>query len=406
MGAVAHLNKKGGVDMLSNFIVCLAIFVICQAIGDFVGMKTKGILSSVFVATLLYLIGIWTGVLPAEFLETAGISKTITNFALMMVIVAAGTSISIRMLLKQWKTCLICLATIVCVIAACFTLGALLVGRENAIAATPAVAGGMAGATVIGNAAVEKGFPNAAALAYMVVFAQGLIGFPIMSNIARGEMKRRLKDYRNGIVEYKIDEASAGSSKKLIPQIPKKYNTPPVILARVLIVAAIGVLLSQLTNGKVHQLVWCLVLSVVLTSIGFLDEDSLTKAKASGLVSIFMVGNIVYGLVGTPFSEFVKLLLPLLLILVVGVIGIAVGSIVMGLILKVSWRNAILMGICCLCGYPFTVMVIEEGARVNAQNDDEYNYLTKTLVPDVTVAGIVSVTVCSILIAGIFVGLL
>lgn len=390
--------------MVWNSITTFAVFVICLMIGDVVGTKTKGILASTFLAMVLFLIGLWTGILPTNFLETAGITRTITTFALLMIIIQAGSSISIKQLISQWRTCVVALGAVAGICLLTFTVGSLAIGWERALAATPALAGGAAAATVMSNAALEIGREDASALAFMVVFTQGLVGFPIMSNLARGEIKKSLAGYRAGEIENNpLVQAAQNPPKKLIPTVPDKYNTPKMVFAKIAVIAVLGNLCSNLTNGAVNQLVFCLIFAVIATQIGFLDRNCLGAAKSAGIIGIFMYGNTVYGMIGTSFQDFLALLLPLVTILVIGIIGLALGSIVIGKLVKYSWRKSFIIGLCCLCGYPFTEMVIQEGARVNSNNDKEYEFICNTMAPDVVIGGIVAVTITSILIAGVFV---
>lgn len=385
----------------NNLVICFGIFVIVQGVGDIVGVKTRGVLSGLFVAVLIFLVGFWTNIIPASFIETAGISQGFTMMALVVMVISASSNISLQVLKRQWKTCIIAVVAVAFIVLFCLTIGRAILGETFAVVSAAPIAGGMSAAVIMADAAIAAGQDKAAALAYMIFFAQSIIGYPILSNLARGEMKRRVADYRNGTIEYHITDRAEAGRKKWIPAIPSKYNTSAVILGKVFVIAILGTLLSNATNGKVHQLVWCLLLTIVAVSIGFIEPDCVKKANCFGLISIIMVGTVVYGLRSTTPQEFLSLLGPLVIILVVGIVGLVVGSVIIGKLLKVNWRTSIIISWGCLCGFPFNIMTIEESARINSETPEEYDYLTKSMVPDATVGAIVSVTICSILVAGI-----
>ena len=79
-------------------------------------------------------------------------------------------------------------------------------------------------------------------------------------------------------------QAAAAGRKKLIPALPDKYNTPNAIIAKVILVALLSVWVSSLFHDAINKLVWCLIFGVLCKELGFLDEDALGKAHATGIV--------------------------------------------------------------------------------------------------------------------------
>ena len=55
-------------------IYALTILLLFYAFGDFVAMKTKGLLSSVFVICVIMLLCFWAGI-PKDISEIAGVSS-------------------------------------------------------------------------------------------------------------------------------------------------------------------------------------------------------------------------------------------------------------------------------------------------------------------------------------------
>ncbi len=124
--------------------------------------------------------------------------------------------------------------------------------------------------------------------ATLVMCAQGFVGYPVASLCLKSEAKRIKAQLDRG--ELKVDvsagaaQAAAAGRKKLIPALPDKYNTPNAILAKVILVALLSVWVSSLFNDAINKLVWCLIFGVLCKELGFLDEDALGKAHATGIV--------------------------------------------------------------------------------------------------------------------------
>ena len=71
-------------------------------VSDFVAKKTKSLLSSLFVASIIFLIGFLTGIFPEDLLASSSLLALagVVGF----IIVHLGTMISLDDFKKQWKT--------------------------------------------------------------------------------------------------------------------------------------------------------------------------------------------------------------------------------------------------------------------------------------------------------------
>ena len=92
-------------------------------------------------------------------------------------------------------------------------------------------------------------------------------------------------------VNYEADvyKRQVEEHKKLIPPLPANWNGPVVILLKLGIVSWIatqlGTIVIPVINMKISGAVYALVLGVIFTSIGFLDENAINKANSYGTVS-------------------------------------------------------------------------------------------------------------------------
>jgi len=117
-----------------------------------------------------------------------------------------------------------------------------------------------------------------------------------------------------------------------------------------------------------------------------------------------------YAIVCTSFLtmkiwDFGKLLIPVFGLLALGAIGVAVASSIVGLIFKWDPRLSIAVGFSCMFGYPGTYEVsvgIAAGiARERGLSEEEHQKLVDFMLPKMLISGIVSISIVSIILAGI-----
>lgn len=394
----------------------LALFTIAMVyyIGEFVGTKTKAWIPSVFVTAILFLVGYWT-FFPKDIVDIAGLGAPLGGLlVIMLCITHMGTIISIKQLLQQWKVIVITLAGLVGMVIVCWFIAAPLVGKEYVIAGLPPLTGGIVAATMMNQAALEKGLTSAAVLAIAMYVCQGFAGYPLTAIMLKKEGKKLLKQFRSGQVstnsEVKIDE-SAGNvaveeveKKKLIPAVPEKYMTTGLILAKLTLAAYLANRLSIITG--LNQAVWALILGIILTEIGFLDKDSLNKAKSYGFLMFVLMVYVFSGLKDATPEILLGALGPMVVIIVLGVAGMALTSIIAGKILGISWNMAFAVSLTALYGFPPNFILTEECVKALAENKEEHEYLMSKMLPMMIVGGFITVTITSVIVAGVFVNLL
>ena len=83
-----------------------------------------------------------------------------------------------------------------------------------------------------------------------------------------------------------------------------------------------------------------------------------------------------------------------------GVIGVLALSYLTGKLLHVSPYLAMTLGISCTFGFPTTLVMPQEATSSVASNDTQKQAIENYLVPKMLVAGIITVTIASVLMAG------
>ena len=394
---------------MSNIVAFLILALIYYA-GEFVGTKSKAWIPSCFVTACLFLIGYWT-FFPNNIVELAGLGAPLGGtLAVMLCITHMGTIISVRQLLQQWKVIVITLAGLAGMVGFCWFVCIPIVGREFVISGLPPLTGGIVAATVMHTAAAEKGLVAASILAIAMYVVQGFAGYPLTAIMLKKEGKRLLGSFRSGEAEIastvevdnsagnvKVDEAKR---KKLIPPVPEKYSTTAFILLKMIISAYIASILGKLTG--LNQAVWALIVGVILTEIGFLDKDSLNKANSYGFLMYVLMIFVFSGLKDATPEMLLQILGPMALIIVVGVAGMALTSIIAGKVLGVSLNMSFAVSLTALYGFPPNYILTQEAVKALAETPEEHDYLMGKMLPMMIVGGFITVTITSVIIAGVF----
>lgn len=397
---------------ITAFLVLAAVYYI----GEFVGTKTKAWVPSVFVTACLFLAGYWT-FFPNDIVALAGMGPPLGGtLVIMFCITHMGTVISIKQLMEQWKIIVITLAGLVGMVTLCWFICIPLVGRPYVIAGLPPLTGGIVAATMMNAAAIEKGLTEAGVLAIAMYAIQGFVGYPLTAICLKKEGRKLLTGFRSGNVKQavggKVDEAAGNmaveESTKLaiFPKMPEKYSTTAFILLKLMVVAFLSSKLSQLTGGKVNQAVLALVLGVIFTELGFLDRNSLQKAGSYGFLMFVLMIYVFAGLKDATPEMLGSCIGPMAVIIVIGVIGMALLSIIAGKILGISWTMALATSLTALYGFPPNYILTEESVKALAETPEEHQYLMDQMLPQMIVGGFVTVTITSVIIAGVFVNLL
>lgn len=393
----------------------LALTVLCVifAIGDLVSAKTKSIFSMLFVSSVILLIGFWVG-LPTTIFDDAAL-LSIGGIMIAYLITHMGTLMSFKDLKDQWKTVVIAVGAVVGIGLFLFIVGAPLLGKEYAIAAAPPISGGVVAAIMMGEAAKAKGLESIAVFATLIVVIQGFFGYPVASILLSKEARRLRDNYRknkDSVSSQTAEEVSATATKSLgekpkpIPPLPKHLQTPYMLLAKLGIVAVIGFQLAHLINDIINPYVMCLIVGVVGRELGFLEEDIMTKANAFGLAMVSLMAIIFANLTQATPEMLATLLWPLVGSLILGLIGIAITCSIIGKLLGYSKEMAISIGVSALFGFPGTFIISNEVANAVGETEEEKDAILGEILPKMLVSGFITVTISSVVLAGVMVNLM
>ncbi len=124
-----------------NPLTCITGCLVVYSIGEILSKKTKGAISSLLFACVLFLAGFWSRILPDDITTQSGLVTVMSNFGTAFMITNIGTLINLEDMIREWKTVVIALVSIGAIALICFTVGSLIFGRGYALIAAPPVAG-------------------------------------------------------------------------------------------------------------------------------------------------------------------------------------------------------------------------------------------------------------------------
>ncbi|MEH7176997.1 hypothetical protein [Neobacillus vireti] len=398
-------------------MLALVILLLILFIGDLVAVRTKAWVPSIFVCAVLFLLGYWT-FFPQDIVALAGVPPVVATMMMYLLITNMGTLLSLQELKNQWKTIIIALSGILGIIALLFGVGTLLFGFETIVVAIPPLVGGVVSALIMSEGAKEAGLATLSVFAIVIYVMQGFAGYPLTSIVLKKEGKRLLQQYRGGKLAMKAQEAAAAEvavstavtkpELKLFKNMPEKYNTDFFKFLRLALVAYLAYLTSTLLAPivSISPFVLCLLFGVIATSIGFLEKQVLQKANGFGFAIMALMLFIFDGLKQATPSMMLEIIYPLVGVIVLGVIGMYIFSFIAGKLLKVSKDMAFAVSLTALYGFPADYIITNEVIKSLTEDEKERDMLTSHMLPPMLVGGFITVTMVSVILAGIFVGFL
>ena len=383
-----------------NGLYALTIIMIVYAVGDIIATKTKAIISMLFVASVVFAVGFWNG-LPATIFDDASL-KLFASVTVGLLLVHMGTTIKMQDLLKEWKTVVIVLCSTVAICLGVYFIGGLIIDQSMALIGAPILGGGVVAFLVMSEALKNAG-ENTIVFGSLILVIQGVVGFPIASILCKKEALRLKGQIASGSLTLNkpLETAENKPAWRIFPQMPADYNGDNFVIAKLAVVACLAQWLSNLTDGSVNTLVICLILGVIAREIGFLEEGSLTKANGFTFVIGAVLVNVFASLANTTPSMVLSMIKPLLIVVVVGLTCCALISILVGKIFKRSWYMAFALGVTALFGFPGTFIVPNEVAKAVGETVEEKEILLQNIMPKMIIAGMVSVSIVSVVFAGL-----
>lgn len=384
-------------------VSALAVIAFLFAFGNFISNKTKAYISSLIPAVIIFIVLMYSGIIPADICTTSGLTGMLNAFVIPLCVVDVGTKLSIKKILPEWKSFATVLAASIGIIIVCFTIGILILGRQRSIAAIPPLTGALLATTVVQQAAAEAGNNAIGVFAMIVLVLQTILALPV----ATFALKMYFKDIRKkGIIDNNAPIlADEKEEKYILPRIPKSWDSSYMIIFKMAIVAYIGAVvgngLAAPTKNILSPTLMYVLFGLIASEIGFLERGPLEKSNSVGIIYLALFSVLMSTFSSVTLETLVSQIVPALIVIFIGLIGIAVLSAAAGKLFKVSLWLSIAIGTCCYLGYPGSQIVVEETVRGSDLTDEEKSKITKTVLPKMII-GYLSSAIISIICAGIF----
>ena len=384
-------------------VSALAVIAFLFAFGNFISNKTKAYISSLIPAVIIFIVLMYSGIIPADICTTSGLTGMLNAFVIPLCVVDVGTKLSIKKILPEWKSFATVLAASIGIIIVCFTIGILILGRQRSIAAIPPLTGALLATTVVQQAAAEAGNNAIGVFAMIVLVLQTILSLPV----ATFALKMYFKDIRKkGIIDNNAPIlADEKEEKYILPRIPKSWDSSYLIIFKMAIVAYIGAVvgngLAAPTKNILSPTLMYVLFGLIASEIGFLERGPLEKSNSVGIIYLALFSVLMSTFSSVTLDTLVSQIVPALIVIFIGLIGIAVLSAAAGKLFKVSPWLSIAIGTCCYLGYPGSQIVVEETVRGSDLTDEEKSKITKTVLPKMII-GYLSSAIISIICAGIF----
>ena len=155
--------------ILATFVILL-IF----GVGDMIATKTKAIVSMLFVASVVFMAGFWTGLFPKTMFTDSSLLNVATVLVCML-LVHMGTTIKLRDFADQWRTVIVAAVCCVAISLGIFFLGGLIIDRNYAVVGAPILSGGVVATITMQGAANNLELPDLAIFATLVIDRKSVV---------------------------------------------------------------------------------------------------------------------------------------------------------------------------------------------------------------------------------------
>ena len=391
-----------------NPLTCITGCLVVYSIGEFLSKKTKGAVSSLLFACILFIAGFWSGILPKDVTTQSGLVAVMSNFGAAFMITNIGTLINLEDMIREWKTVVIAIFSIIAIGLICFTVGSLLFGREYALIAAPPIAGSTVAGIIVTGMAEAASRPELAAFAVLILSLQKFFGIPISTFCIRKDLKDKqnsgyFKQETTNKKEFKLP------SMRIFKETPKNLRTNTIYICKVALVACLADFVgkatlipgSQPANYILNPNIAYLLFGLIFARIGFLEKDIFGKSNSSGIITFGLLLMLPGSLASLTPSGLAKMIVPVFGILVLCSIGIIVVCGIVGQLLGYSPYASAAIGVTCMLAYPATQIITTEGVDSLEWEGDERQKAMDYMLPKMIIGGFVTVTVVSVAFASV-----
>lgn len=393
-------------------IAIAAILFVILAVGDVLSSRTKARVPAILTAIVLYLVGVWTGLIDGEVVTTS----VVNQFGVMVISIALvhlGTLIPIEVLLRQWQSVLIAIGGLVVALTLILTIVTLVYDYPTAVSGSGPIAGGILAMLITTQELQEQGLDHLIVIPAAVIGLQGLVGIPLASALLRryAVRYRTTPAFATAIARAgagagaghhaaTVEEIEAAPAPREL--IPGRYQSSSVLLAVTAVLGTLAFYLGEWTG--LNYGIWALLIGIGGQYVGLLPSKTLDKANSFGIVTAGILVVVLASMGGVTLSQLWGASGPVLLMLVLGATGLMVGGMAVGRLLRWPSDKAMPVSLTALIGFPADYIICEEIAHSLGEDEQERDAIMDEILAPMLVGGFTSVSLASVLIASILVG--
>lgn len=384
--------------MLSNPLIATTLIFALIALGEWLSIISKARIPMLLTAMVGYLICIWTGIFPKDILATsqfAALGAMLVGPAILHM----GTMIPFSLLKTQYKAVLISLGGIIVSGVLILVIVSFLFDYPTAVAGIGPLSGGVVALIITSEKLTEIGLTSLVVIPALIVAFQGLLGMPLAQYFLRKYAFTIQEQIDNGTFKP-MEDTKLTATKETAAKSPIK-SSMTLKLFFVFVGAAIGTALGEVT--PIHYSLWCLAFGVTGLKLGIFEHKSLEKANSFNLTMIAIIFVVIGTMADVSPQDVLNNLPSIIVLLLFGTLGISLGGFIVSKLLKWHPYKGMPVALTALFGFPADYILCEEVSRSIARNKEEEETIFNEMLTPMLIGGFTTVTIASVVIAGILV---
>lgn len=384
-------------------IYAAAIVLAFIAAGELISIWSKARIPSLLVAMLAAFVFAQLGLIPATIID----QSLLTQIYVVLVgplLFHMGSLIPLRTMMQQWRSVVIAISGMVVAALLLAAVVAPLFSFAHFVAGAGPLAGGIVATGLTTEGLTAAGVSSAIiVLPALVLMMQSLPAMPL-TNVLLRKYALSLRDSGELDKHSAQPEVPERAQSKLVRLPDYLANNELFVLFTILVGGSIATLLAGPTH--IPSSIIALVLGIASTAIGLTPERAMEKASSFGIAMAGVVAIVMAPLLTASITDVIAALVPMLVILVVGGVGILLGGFIATRLLR--WKPTLGMSVAltAMYGFPADYLLTNEVARSVGRTPEERERLSAAMLPAMLVGGFTSVSAGSVVIASFLVGLL
>lgn len=383
--------------MIEQPIIATVFLFALIALGEVISIYSRARIPMLMTAMIGFLVLTWTGVFPENILELSTL-PALGAILIGPLIIHMGTLMPLSTLKKQWRAVVISISGLLGALILVLTIVPLAFDFETAASGVGPISGGVVALLITTEKLTELGLTAIIVVPVLIAAFQTPIGMPLISFF----LKRYAQYFVKNTTASVEDKEAFEADEKPVRFSLLKNNI--ILLFTVFVLAAIATVLSEWTG--VHYTLYCLLFGILMLNSRLFPQGVLEKSNSFSFMMVALIFVIIGTMGGITPGDVLNNIPAVLLILVTGVGGLALGGFIASK--AVGWHpfKGMPVALTALVGFPGDYLICEEVSRSTTDNPVDQSRVFSELVTPMLIGGFVTVTVASVVIASVVMGML